>query len=92
MLECVQRDNKVLRELKDYDLKNTKVCPKCGSCDVVGVPGGVEGTYVGNNVHIGFFRSPVGVAQHMCCHCGFIKEWIDDPKGREKIKKKYGGR
>lgn len=51
----MQRDNKVLRELKDYDMKNTKVCPKCGSCDVVVVPGGVGGTYVGNNVHIGFF-------------------------------------
>ena len=63
---CVQRDNNNLRELGEYDVRNAKVCPKCGSREVVVVPGGVGGTHAGNNVHLGFFRSPVGVARYLC--------------------------
>jgi hypothetical protein len=71
-------------------MRNTRACPKCKSRDIVVVPGGVGGTYIGNNVHIGFFRSPVGVARHVCCGCGFTEEWVDDLDDREKIRKKYG--
>ena len=74
-------------------MRNTKVCPKCGSSDLVVVPGTIGGYGSGNNIplkpSLWIFRA-VKVTRYLCCGCGFSEEWIDDPQDREKIKKKYG--
>jgi hypothetical protein len=71
-------------------MRNTKTCPKCRSHDVVVVPGGVGGPYAGDNVHVGFLRSPVGVTHCMCYACGFLEDWVEDAEERARIKEKYG--
>ena len=65
-------------------MKNTKTCPKCGSCDIVRIDGysGAYGT--GNNILTGITAfSAVNVNRYICCTCGFTEEWID----REDIEK-----
>jgi hypothetical protein len=71
-------------------MRTTKICPKCGSNDVVIVPGRVGGTFAGNHVQVGFLGLPVEVARYLCCECGFSEEWVDNPEDLERIKKKYG--
>lgn len=72
-------------------MRNTKVCGKCGSHDIVVVPGSVGIGGVGNNIMAGYtISSAVKVARYLCSGCGFMEEWVDDPDGLEKIKKKYG--
>lgn len=69
-------------------MKNTRICPKCNSNDILLIPG-YEGAYgSGNNIPASFFKS-VKVNRYLCCVCGYSEEWID----REdivKLKKKYG--
>ncbi len=68
-------------------MKNTRICPKCNSNDIIRF-NGYTGSYgAGNNIMVGAtIFSAVGVNRYVCCHCGFTEEWID--KGDlEKLKK-----
>ena len=59
-------------------MKNTKICPKCQSADIVRIDGysGAYGT--GNNIMTGLsVFSAVNVNRYICCKCGFTEEWID---------------
>lgn len=59
-------------------MKNTKICPKCQSADIVRIDGysGAYGT--GNNIMTGLsVFSAVNVNRYICCRCGFTEEWID---------------
>ena len=59
-------------------MKNTKLCPKCQSANIVRIDGysGAYGT--GNNVLTGnTIFSAVNVNRYICCDCGFTEEWID---------------
>ena len=57
-------------------MKNTKVCPKCKSNNIVRF-NGVCGAYgSGNYISTGFFGT-VNVNRYVCCSCGFSEEWID---------------
>lgn len=59
-------------------MKNTKICPKCNSTDVVRVNGSVGSYGTGNNIMIGAtIFSAVNVNRYICCACGFTEEWID---------------
>lgn len=59
-------------------MKNTKVCPKCGSIDIVRVDGSTGAYGTGNNVMVGStIFSAVNVNRYICCDCGFTEEWID---------------
>jgi hypothetical protein len=64
-------------------MRNTKACPKCKSHDIVVIPSSV-GAYVGAVIPM------IRVSHYLCGSCGFIEEWVDDPKELERIKKKYG--
>lgn len=73
-------------------MKHSKLCPKCGSADIVRFDGysGAYGT--GNNVVTGTtVFSAVNVNRYVCCSCGFTEEWIDKddlPKIRQSKKAK----
>ena len=59
-------------------MKNTKMCPKCQSTNIIRIDGysGAYGT--GNNVMTGStIFSAVNVNRYICCSCGFTEEWID---------------
>ena len=65
-------------------MKNSKICPKCGSIDII-VVNGWSGLYgSGNNIMIGkTIFSAVPVNRYICGNCGYSEEWIN----REDIEK-----
>lgn len=65
-------------------MKNTKICPKCSSTDIIRFDG-YSGPYgSGNNLMVGnTIFSAINVNRYICCTCGFTEEWID----REDINK-----
>ena len=59
-------------------MKNTKLCPKCGSVDIVRIDGHTGAYGAGNNVILGAtVFSAVNVNRYICCGCGYSEEWID---------------
>ncbi len=68
-------------------MKNSRICPKCSSSDIVRIKGKRESYGAGNHVMVGIIAS-VGVHRYVCTVCGYTEEWIDR-EDLEKIKKKY---
>ncbi|MBQ6357034.1 MAG: hypothetical protein IJI33_03650 [Solobacterium sp.] len=59
-------------------MKFSNVCPKCGSDQILMVPGDVRSYGAGNNIMTGMtVLSAVKVRRYVCCDCGFSEEWID---------------
>lgn len=73
-------------------MKNTKICPKCNSSDIVRIDG-YAGPYAsGNNIMLGAtIFSAANVNRYVCCECGYSEEWIDgsDLEKLKKSKKAY---
>ena len=59
-------------------MKNTKICPKCQSTNIIRIDG-YSGAYgSGNNVMTGrTIFSAINVNRYICCSCGFTEEWIE---------------
>lgn len=58
-------------------MKNTGVCPKCQSDNIVRIDGTTAPNY-GNFMYTGYtLFSAVSVNRYICCNCGFTEEWID---------------
>ncbi len=58
-------------------MKNTRICPKCGSNDIAVVDGSAGAYGSGNNIMLGGpIVSAVKVARYICGSCGFTEEWI----------------
>jgi len=71
-------------------MKNTGICPKCHSSEMIRIPGNVGAYGTGNNIKVGFTNfSAVKVTRYLCASCGYTEEWIDDPNDIEKLKKYY---
>lgn len=70
-------------------MKMNHQCPKCGSSDVILIPG-KSGPYgAGNNIQVGMtVLSAVLVNRYVCCDCGYSEEWIDK-EDIQALKKKY---
>nr|WP_072537713.1 hypothetical protein [Anaerococcus mediterraneensis] len=70
-------------------MKNTNKCPKCGSSDIIKIPGYAGAYGTGNNIMVGIsIKSAVPVDRYLCGDCGYSEEWIDT-EYIEKIKKKF---
>ena len=70
-------------------MKNTRICPKCSSTDIIRIEGQSKAYGAGNNIQMGMtIFSAVLVHRYLCCSCGFSEEWIDKDD-IEKLKKKY---
>lgn len=70
-------------------MKNTGLCPKCGSKDLLLVPGKAGAYGSGNNIMAGHsIFSAVLVNRYVCCTCGFTEEWVD-LEDIPKLKEKY---
>ena len=71
-------------------MKNTRICPKCQSTDLLRFDGNVGPYGSGNNMMVGStLFSAVKVHRYVCTRCGFTEEWIDtcDLDRLEKSKK-----
>ncbi len=70
-------------------MKETCVCQKCNSTEILRIEGSSGAYGAGNNIQVGLTNfSAVLVHRYVCCNCGYSEEWID----REDIKrleKKY---
>ncbi|MEE1341537.1 MAG: hypothetical protein U0L23_02370 [Lachnospiraceae bacterium] len=67
-------------------MKHTKLCPKCGSNDIIRVDGYAGPYGSGNNIIVGkTIFAAVNVNPYICCSCGFTEEWIDK-EDIEKVK------
>ncbi len=65
-------------------MKNSRMCPKCSSTDIVRIDGYAGPYGSGNNVMTGIsVFSAVNVNRYVCLSCGFTEEWID----REDLEK-----
>ena len=72
-------------------MRNSKLCPKCQSTDIVRIPGDIRGYGVGNNIRVGWtIFSAVKVTRYLCASCGFSEEWVDSADDIDKLKKQYG--
>ena len=74
-------------------MKRTNTCPKCGSREIIRVPGLEGGFGPGNIIQLGmalFKFNAIDVTRYVCGHCGYSEEWIDNPDDLEKIKGKFG--
>lgn len=68
-------------------MKNTRICPKCSSADIVRIDGYTGAYGLGNNMMTGnTVFSAVNVNRYICCACGYTEEWIDR-EDIEKVKK-----
>ena len=69
------------------------VCPKCSSRQIIVIPGSVNMFGAGDNIPTGMNivggLDVVKVTRYLCGGCGFIEEWVEDPKDLEKIKRKF---
>ncbi len=64
-----------------------RICPKCGSNDIVIVDGSAGAYGSGNNIMVGAtIFSAVKVDRCICVTCGFTEEWISR-EGLEKLGK-----
>ncbi|MBR5859613.1 MAG: hypothetical protein IKZ05_06780 [Clostridia bacterium] len=68
-------------------MKNTHVCPKCRSNDIVIAKGEQQAYGIGNNVRAGICKQ-VMINRYICCTCGFTEEWLDSDD-IPKVKKYY---
>jgi hypothetical protein len=70
-------------------MKNHQLCPKCGSKEVVCIPGRCGLFGIGNDIPHGGFGIPV--SRYLCTECGFLEEWVEKPLELRQLRMKYGG-
>lgn len=70
-------------------MKNSRICPKCNSNDILVVPGKAGAYGSGNNIQMGMtIFSAVMVDRYVCCKCGYSEEWIRR-EDIDNLKRKY---
>ena len=68
-------------------MKNSKICPKCQSTDILRFDGYIGPYGSGNNLMVGAtIFSAINVNRYVCCTCGYTEEWIDRAD-MEKVRK-----
>ena len=66
-------------------MKQTKTCPKCGSRDVVEIPGGAFSLLgQGGFMETGGFGT-ARIDRWICCACGYSEAWVE-PEKLQKIR------
>jgi len=71
-------------------MKNTKICPKCNSREILRILGETGAYGTGNNILVGVtIFGAVNVTRYLCCECGYSEEWIDNKKDIEKLQRKF---
>lgn len=73
-------------------MKNSKICPKCGSTNIVRVPDNQNRHASGNNIYLTTLTlmGKVPVIRYVCCDCGYVENWVETREELEKIKSTFG--
>ncbi len=72
-------------------MKNTKICPKCGSNDILRIPDQPNRHASGNNIYtttVTLFGK-IPVIRYVCCKCGYVENWVEQEEELQKLKKVY---
>ena len=69
-------------------MKNSEVCPKCASREILHVAGQRDETSIVTGV--GGFLTSVPVARYVCGNCGYLELWIDSLDDLARVKQKFG--
>jgi ribosomal protein S27AE len=73
-------------------VKHSGICSKCGSGDLLFIPGGDGSLHHDNVIRVGLtIISTAEAYRYVCCDCGYSEEWVD-LRDIPKLKKKYGGK
>jgi ribosomal protein S27AE len=71
-------------------MKTTGKCTKCGSSDLLRIPGQTGAFGSGNNIPVGkTIFSSVKVIRYLCGHCGYSEEWVESASDLQKLREKY---
>ena len=71
-------------------MEKTRSCAKCGSSEILRIPGSVGAFGSGNNIQLGAtLFSSVKVTRYLCGDCGFLEEWVESAD-LQKLRDKYG--
>lgn len=60
-------------------MRTSRLCPKCGSADLLRVPD-TPGRYAsGNNIYTTnlTLRGKIPVIRYVCLNCGFTEHWVE---------------
>lgn len=73
-------------------MKNTKLCPKCGSGNIVRVPDNPVRHASGNNIYTTTLTlaGKIPVIRYVCCGCGYVENWVESPHELDKIRRAFG--
>ena len=66
-------------------MKNTHICPKCNSSHIYIVKGKTLNQY--SRFQISAFQT-VAYDRYICIECGFMEEWITNPKHLNMLDRK----
>lgn len=68
-------------------MKNTRICPKCGSAEIARVPDNAH-RYLANSICItrGAWVKRIPVTRFVCCACGYVENWVESPENRETVR------
>ena len=65
-------------------------CPKCGSSDVIRVPGRAGSYGTGNNIPYGpIIFSYIPITRFVYENCRYTEKWIESGQDILKLRKKY---
>jgi predicted RNA-binding Zn-ribbon protein involved in translation (DUF1610 family) len=71
-------------------MRNSKICPKCQSSEIIRIPGEARAFGAGNNISVGStIFSSAKVTRYLCTSCGFSEEWVESIEDIANIKRKY---
>lgn len=68
-------------------MKNTLICTKCNSNDIIRIRGSFGLNGAGNNIPTN--PGAVLVTRYVCAKCGYVEEWIDEEKDISKLNEKF---
>ncbi|MFF5078032.1 hypothetical protein ACFY36_13350 [Actinoplanes sp. NPDC000266] len=67
------------------------VCPNCGNDDIIRIPPDRLSGAAVSGVAVHAFRH-VLFARLICLTCGLVREWVDDRRDLDQLRKKFGRR
>ena len=72
-------------------MKNTNICPKCGSRDIVRVPDNQMRYSSGNNIYTSrlTLAGKVPVIRYVCLNCGYTENWVEQSAQRQELRRSF---
>ena len=73
-------------------MKNTHICPKCGSQNIARVPDNPNRYASGNNIYTTTVTllGKIPVIRYVCCDCGYVENWVEGEAERAKRQDVFG--